>query len=155
MVHERADQSEKANEWRKKWFSSLRDRLGAEFVAYTVELGQMGLQLLQLKKWDRAEGLLRECLAIREKTQPDAWNTYYARSMLGEALLGQEKFAEAEPLLLKGFNGLQQRADQIPEGLKKTRLIEACNRIIELYSALANPEEQKKWQHIRDRLNDS
>ena len=32
----------------------------------------IGLGLLEQKKWAEAEQLLRECLAIREKTQPDS-----------------------------------------------------------------------------------
>ena len=63
-------------------------------------LAQIGLGLLQQKKWTEAEPLLRECLAIREKTQPDVWSTFNTQSLLGGALLGQKKYAEAEPLLL-------------------------------------------------------
>ena len=47
-----------------------------------------------------AEEMLRECLAIREKKEPEAWTTFDTKSMLGGALLGQKKYAEAEPLLL-------------------------------------------------------
>ena len=54
-------------------------------------LGQLGLSLLQMKKWTEAEPLLRECLAIREKSQPDDWSTFYTKSMLGGALAGPEK----------------------------------------------------------------
>ena len=36
------------------------------------------------------------------------------RSMLGGALLGQKKYAEAEPLLLAGYEGMKARADKIP-----------------------------------------
>ena len=52
-------------------------------------LAQIGLSLLQQKKWTEAEPLLRECLAIREKTQPDDWSTFNTKSLLGGALLGQ------------------------------------------------------------------
>ena len=62
-------------------------------------LAQIGLSLLQQKKWTEAEPLLRECLAIREKTQPDVWSTFNTKSLLGGALLGQKKYADAEPLL--------------------------------------------------------
>ena len=50
---------------------------------------------------------------IREKSQPDVWNTFTAKAMLG-ALLGQKKYAEAEPLLLSGDEGMKQRAKTIP-----------------------------------------
>ncbi len=34
--------------------------------------------------------------------------------MLGGCLLGQKKYAEAEPLLVAGYEGSMQREDQIP-----------------------------------------
>ena len=53
--------------------------------------------------------MLREVLAIREKVRPDAWTTFNTKSMLGEALLGQKRYAEAEPLLLAGYRGMKER----------------------------------------------
>ncbi len=78
-------------------------------------LAQLGLALLQQKKWTESEPLLRECLAIREKTQPEVWSTFNTQSMLGGALLGQKKYADAEPLLLAGYVGMKQREKTIPE----------------------------------------
>jgi hypothetical protein len=46
-----------------------------------------------------------DCLIIREKKQPDDWTTFTTKSMLGEALNGQKKRAEAEPLLVQGLRG--------------------------------------------------
>ena len=45
---------------------------------------------------------------------PDDWLTFNARSLLGGSLLGQKKYAEAEPLLLSGYEGMKQREDKIP-----------------------------------------
>jgi hypothetical protein len=53
-------------------------------------------------------------LIIREKKIPDDFFTFNARSMLGGSLLGQKKYAEAEPLLLSAYEGLRQREDRIP-----------------------------------------
>ncbi len=52
-------------------------------------------RLLGQKKWTEAEPILRECLAIREKAQPDLWSTFSTQSMVGGALLGQKKYADA------------------------------------------------------------
>jgi tetratricopeptide (TPR) repeat protein len=46
-------------------------------------LAQIGLGLLEQRKWAEAEPLLRECLAIREKTQPEVWSTFNTKAMLG------------------------------------------------------------------------
>jgi eukaryotic-like serine/threonine-protein kinase len=102
--------------------------------------------------------LLRECLAIREQAAPDDWLTFNTKSMLGGALLGEAqqlqasdaaaataKLAEAEPLLVQGYEGMQQREASIPpEG--KARLPEAVQRLVDLYTALSKPDEAAKWQ---------
>jgi serine/threonine protein kinase/tetratricopeptide (TPR) repeat protein len=111
-------------------------------------LAQIGSTLLQDKKWSEAEPLLRESLAIREKTQPDVWSTFNAQSLLGGALLGQKKYADAEPLLLKGYEGMKQREKTIPpQGVAYLR--NALDRLIELSTATNQPEEVKKWQAER------
>ena len=111
-------------------------------------LAQIGMSLLQQKKWTEAEPLLRECLAIREKTQPDVWSTFNTQSLLGGALLGQKKFADAEPLLRKGYEGMKQREKTIPPQAS-TRLPEALDRLIELSTATNKPDDVKKWQAER------
>jgi eukaryotic-like serine/threonine-protein kinase len=110
-------------------------------------LAQLSLTLLQQKKSAAAEPLLRECLAIREKTQPEAWTTFNTQSMLGGALLGQKKYAEAEPLLLKGYEGMKPREKTIPKGA--TRILEALDRLIELYTVTNRPNEAKQWRAER------
>jgi hypothetical protein len=108
-------------------------------------LVQIGLALLQVKAYAEAEPILRECLAIREKTQPDIWNTFTAKSMLGGALLGQKKYAEAEPLLVAGYEGMKKREATIPtQG--KVRLAEALERLIQLYEATGKPDHAAQWR---------
>jgi tetratricopeptide (TPR) repeat protein len=113
-------------------------------------LAQLGSVLLERQRWTEAEPLLRECLVIREKKEPDAWTTFQTMSLLGGALLGQKKHAEAEPLLLKGCEGLKHREKTIPKG-GEARIPEAIDRLIELYTATDRPDEVKKWQAERAR----
>ena len=105
-------------------------------------------RVLLQQSYADAEPLLRECLAIREKSQPDLWSTLNTKSLLGGALLGQKKFADAEPLLLKGYEEMKQREKTIPEQ-GKIRLPEALDRLIELYTATNKPDDVKKWQAER------
>ena len=82
------------------------------------------------------------------KAQPDFWATFNTQSTLGGALLGQKKYAEAEPLLLKGYEGMKAREKTIPpQG--SARIPEALDRLIELYTATNKPDEAKKWQADR------
>ncbi len=98
------------------------------------QLAWVSTVLLRARAWDAAEPLLRECLAIRDKTQPDSWGTFNAKSMLGEALLGQNKLPEAEPLLLAGYHGLQARKASLPPGTLP-RIPEALDRLVRLHDA--------------------
>src|SRR5262249_52462624 len=108
-------------------------------------LAQLGLLLLQAGQPAEAESVLGECLAIREKKLPDDWSTFNARSLLGGALLGQQKYAAAELLLLQGYEGMKQREAKIPpQG--KVRLTEARERLVQLYEAWGKPEKAAEWR---------
>ena len=102
--------------------------------AHASALAVRGSMLLLQKKPAEAELKLRECLTIRQKIQPDDWTTFDTKSMLGEALLDQKKFADAEPLLLSGYEGMKQREDTIPSQ-DKPRLTKALERLVRLYEA--------------------
>jgi tetratricopeptide (TPR) repeat protein len=108
-------------------------------------LAQIGMGLLEQKKWTEAEPLIRECLAIREKSQSDFWLTFNTTSMLGGALLGQKKYAGAEPLLLAGYEGMKKRQKTIPpQG--KIRLTEALERLVQLYEEMDKKEDGARWR---------
>ncbi len=112
-------------------------------------LASFCLELLELKAFAEAEPLLRECLAIRENNLPDLWKTFNSKSMLGGALLGQKKYAEAEPMLLAGYQGMKQREATIPpEG--KARLPQAVERLVQFYEATNNPGEASRWRKELD-----
>ncbi len=111
-------------------------------------LAPFGLTLLEMKGFAEAEPLLRECLVIREKSQPDVWSTFNTQSMLGGALLGQKKYADAEPLLVKGYEGLKAREKAIPPQAD-TRIPQALDRLVELYTATDKPDEAKKYKELR------
>jgi hypothetical protein len=95
-------------------------------------------------------GLLARCLAARQRADAGAWTTFHTQSLLGGALLGQKKYAAAEPLLLKGYEGMKSRAKTIPQqGGGKLRIPDILDRLIELYTATNQPDEVKKWQAER------
>src|SRR5437764_425248 len=83
---------------------------------------------------------LREALAIQQRSEPDLWGTYRTQSLLGGALLGQQKYADAEPLLLAGYAGMKQRAAKIPAS-GRARVTEALRRLVQFYDTLGKPAE--------------
>ncbi len=126
-----------------------KQKSGGDSPAYAGALAPLGLNLLHQKKWTDAEPLLRECLAIREKTQPDVWSTFDTKSRLGGALLGQKKYADAEPLLLAGYEGMKKREAKIP-AQGKIRLTEALERLVQLYEAMDKKDDGAKWRKELD-----
>ncbi len=116
--------------------------------SYLQTLNGLGHNLLKQQKQSEAVPILRECLALGEKTQPDVWSTFNTQSMLGQALLGEQKYADAEPLLVKGYEGMKAREKTIPSQ-RGIHIPEALDRLIELYTATNKPDELKKYQELR------
>ena len=73
----------------------------------------------------------------------------------GGSFLGQQKYADAEPMLGKGYKGMKTREKTIPKyGGGELRIPEALDRLIELYTALNKPDEAKKWRAERAKYPD-
>jgi eukaryotic-like serine/threonine-protein kinase len=85
-------------------------------------------------KFAAAETEARASLATWEEKSPDEWPTWWIKSQLGAALLDQKKYADAEPLLLSGYEGLSKRAGRM-SATDRPYLADAFNRIVELYDA--------------------
>ncbi len=112
-------------------------------------LALLGTCLLEAGQPAAAEPVLRECLTIRDKKRPDDWALFNTKSLLGGALAGQQKYAEAEPLLLAGYEGMASRARIIPpQG--QMRLQEARERLVQLYDAWGKKDQAAVWRRRRE-----
>jgi tetratricopeptide (TPR) repeat protein/tRNA A-37 threonylcarbamoyl transferase component Bud32 len=109
------------------------------------DLTALGRDLLMQSRCSEAEPPLREALEIRAKAMPDDWRRYDAMSLLGESLLGQGNIAEAEPLVVSGYEGMKQDESRIivPD---RSRLREAATRVIVLYEIWGKPEQATAWK---------
>jgi len=122
-----------------------RKQFGPKDPRTAQAMDRLGSNLLKLAKWAEAEPLLRECLAIREKAEPDEWTTFDTRSLLGGSLLDQKNYAEAEPLLLSGYEGMKAREVKIPAG-SKNQLNEAGERLVKLYEVWGQKDKSDEWR---------
>jgi eukaryotic-like serine/threonine-protein kinase len=122
-----------------------RKKRGNEHPHVAITLDDLGWYLVRHRRYADAEPLLRECLAIREKMLPDDWNRFNAESRLGESLLAQGKPAEAEPLLLQGYEGMKARETRMPAG-SKARLAEAAERLADLYDKQGKKDAADAWR---------
>jgi hypothetical protein len=113
-------------------------------VADVSEL--LGQNLTKQHQDQPAEVLLREALAIRQKGNQDDWGLFRAQAFLGECLFGLRRYAEAEPLLLSGYEGMRQRASRMPAKQKKW-ISSAGEQIVDLYSQWSKPEQAAQWRN--------
>jgi serine/threonine-protein kinase len=109
--------------------SIYREGFGKSYDHYPTVLIVQGLSLSRTNQPKQGEKLLSEALALRTGSLPKGhfW-VAVARSALGEGLAIQGRYAEAEPLLLEGYEGL--RASQ---GARNPRTTTALQRVVALY----------------------
>ncbi|MEZ6095950.1 MAG: tetratricopeptide repeat protein [Pirellulaceae bacterium] len=151
-VYDIAGQYVQADSWREKWLTHIRNKSGKNSLEYSACLASFGQTLLLRQEWEQAEDMIRQCVTIRQEIQPDSWLTYNTKSMLGLALLQQKKYRDAEPLLIEGYQGIKKRADSIPETVRKTRMSEAVQRLIEIYVQMEKPDEVEYWENEAESL---
>jgi hypothetical protein len=65
--------------------------------------------------------------------------------LTGITLLGMKKYAEAEPHLLSGYEGLKDRDEMLP-GRFKIRLTQAGERVGQLHDLTGRKEEAAVWR---------
>jgi tetratricopeptide (TPR) repeat protein/tRNA A-37 threonylcarbamoyl transferase component Bud32 len=146
---ETAGQVDRAVAIARELLEARSGTLSTDQTARAGSLALLGICLLKAGKPTEAEPLLRECLTIRQQTQPDDWTTFNAQSLLGGALAGQQKYAEAESLLLAGFEGMAARAKTIPPR-GQPRLREAQERVVQLYDAWGKNDRAAAWRKKQD-----
>jgi tetratricopeptide (TPR) repeat protein/tRNA A-37 threonylcarbamoyl transferase component Bud32 len=108
-----------------------------------------GKSLLELREFARAEPIFRENLAMHEKIASAyrvlPWRLARARSFLGAALLGQKKYADAEPLLVAAYEVLRRDEQEIPLGRPEV-MPEAIQRLVDLYEATGRKDKAEQYR---------
>ncbi len=124
----------------------IRQRVLGEAHPDTLgALAGLGEVQLQQRKYAEAEATWREALKSNEKVRPEAWQRYDCQSELGASLAGQKKYAQAEPLLLSGYEGMIQRESTISAN-DRSSLEEAGDSIVKLYQSWGRPDKAGEWQ---------
>jgi eukaryotic-like serine/threonine-protein kinase len=122
-----------------------RTKFGVDSVQVAGTLAYLGGMQIKAKRFADAEAGLRDCLRITSKELPKHWRVPAAQCLLGTALAGQEKYMEAEPVLLQGFAGLKSHEKSLPadaRGLLPT----TAQQLVQLYEALGKKDEAAKWR---------
>ena len=115
-----------------------RNALGNGNPATMASMADLALAYLSEGKFAESQALAREAMEIEAKIQPDDWQRFRAESLLGASLSGQKKYAEAEPLLLEGYQGMSVRRDRMAAA-DRYHLDRAREWILQLYKAWGKP----------------
>jgi hypothetical protein len=66
-------------------------------------------------------------------------------SLLGGSLLSQGRYAEAEPLVVQGYEGMKARESRMPLP-QRFHLREAAERVVQHYEAWNQPDRATTWK---------
>jgi serine/threonine protein kinase len=99
-----------------------------------------------LGQYEQAELWRRKWLAtIKVPAELDSFAYAEDLAALGWNLVKQEKFADAEPLLLQGYQGMKKR-EMGASPLERATLAIARERLVQFYEAWDKPDEAATWR---------
>jgi tetratricopeptide (TPR) repeat protein len=124
--------------------AGLRRALGPEHPDTMESVADLALACVSQRKFAESEALAHEVLEFNRK-MPEDWERFRAESLLGASLSGQKRYAEAEPLLLEGYQGMLARKDRIP--VERDYYLDRAHKwLMELYEASGKPEKAAEWR---------
>jgi tetratricopeptide (TPR) repeat protein len=144
MTYEQARRFADALPLRQETLKRRRSKLGPDDPNTLASMNNLARDYLDVKP-SEAEPLMRESLALHDKKFPDDWSTFETRSLLGASLMSQKKYAEAEPFLIQGYEGLTARAAKIPASSQKV-VPEALGRVGQLYDDWGKKDKAQEWR---------
>jgi hypothetical protein len=143
------DQPQKAMPLLEQYLAERRSDSTTDGRRLAHMLDRVADVLLKHRQPSVAETYLRECLAICEEKLSDDWLLFVTKSRLGEALAGQNKFEDAQPLLIEGYEGLKESRSKQPS-VVGPHLTRAAERLVDLYTSWDKPDEAEKWRSQLD-----
>ena len=106
----------------------------------------LGFTLSMIGKYTDAEALDRDAIRIyRSMFDEKNAMVVMARDHLADALRGQGRFSEAEPMLLAGYERFK-----VPNSVTRLWLGHVLRALVRLYDAEGRPEEAAKYRAIFD-----
>jgi serine/threonine protein kinase/tetratricopeptide (TPR) repeat protein len=105
--------------------------------------------LIARNEYTAAEGEVRECQSLAPRDDPERPNL---DCLLGEALRGQRRYTDAEPLFLSAYKGLVQRSGTWPRDEAAVKRVVA--QLVALYTAWDRPDDVRKWRAAPGRRPD-
>jgi eukaryotic-like serine/threonine-protein kinase len=144
-TYQREGKYDLAETYAAQVLAGRRHALGAQHPDTIVSEADLALAYVSQGKFAESEPVAREALEAEKKVQPDDWQRFRAESLLGASLAGEKKYAQAEPLLLEGYQGMLARKDfiAVPD---RYHLELAHQWLVQLYEAWGKPDKAAEWR---------
>jgi eukaryotic-like serine/threonine-protein kinase len=131
----------------------IRRRLVGEKHPDTLaSMNRLAAVYVEEGKYALGEALAREALTGYEETKSDVWERYNSQSLAGASLAKQRRYAEAEPLLVAGYEGMEQRKATIPAAYWSS-LDRAGASLVQFYLDGGKTDKAAEWQQMRRALS--
>ncbi len=143
-LYRRLGKYDQAKKYVEEALSGLRNALGHEHPDTIAAVVDLALANVSQKKFADGEALVREAVELNRRIQPDDWSRFRAESVLGASLAGQARYADAEPLLVAGYEGMAARKGRVAVS-EWHHLDSAREWIVELYRATGAPGKAVEW----------
>ncbi|QNI33967.1 serine/threonine protein kinase [Alloacidobacterium dinghuense] len=144
-MYQREGKYSQAETYAAQALAGRRHALGSEDTDTMSSAADLALAYESQGEFAKVAPLARESMEFYENQQPDNWQRFRSESLLGASLTGQKNYAEAEPLLLEGNEGMVVRKERIAvPDLYQIKL--ARMRLIELYLAWGKPAKAAEWR---------
>jgi serine/threonine-protein kinase len=136
--HKYAEAEAKINET----LEIYRVTTNTNYINFPTALLVQGIIYGETQRTVEAEKLLREAVGIRAEKLPEAhFLRATANGTLGEFLTTQQRFSEAEPLLVNSYESLKK--SQGPSGPRRQL---ALQRLVQLYEKWQRPDLAAKYR---------
>ena len=145
QMYQRQGKYDLAENYAEQALAARRRVLGPENPDAVASEADLALAYLSQGKFAESQPVAREALEAEKKVQPDNWQRYRAASLLGASLSGEKNYAEAEPLLLEGYQGMLALKDRI-DVPDRYHLELAHQWLVQLYQAWGKPDKAAEWK---------
>ena len=144
-MYQRQGKYAEAETYLAQALAALQHTVGAAHPDTVETAEDLALAKVSERKFTEGEALARQALNFYDQKQLHDWQRFRAESLLGASLAGQKKYAEAEQLLLDGYQGMIARKDRmgVPDWYHLDR---AREWIVQLFVAWGQPQKAAAWK---------
>lgn len=145
MFYWQQGQYEDALPYFREAFQMREKLLGSAHADTRNSLRMLCWTAIELGRGDEGISTSEQVLRTARLFAEDTWEPCFASCLQGAALTEKGDYQAAEPLLLDGFEGLQQKLDQVPPLSREAMRSFAFKQVVRFYKATGNQAQAEAW----------